>query len=211
MDFQAVIKSRRAIGFFDETRPVSDELIKRMINLAAMTPSSFNLQPWNLVVLTDKEDKLRLQACAMNQPRVSQAPVTMIVLADRDGYLSTSSTVERVFKENIKAGIMTPDQRDWFEKARNNLYGKSEQSVQAFACKNAGFFAMALMLSAKALGLDTHPMDGFDHEAVVREFNIPENYYIPLLISVGYADRQHDLPAPKWRKSVEDIVVSFDR
>nr|WP_300462341.1 nitroreductase family protein [Desulfobacula sp.] len=37
-----------------------------------------------------------------------------------------------------------------------------------------------------SLGLETHPMDGFDHEAVKKEFNIPEKYWILLLLAVGY-------------------------
>lgn len=207
---EEIFVSRRAVNFFDQSRDVSEQQLHRMIELAAFTPSSFNLQPWNLIVLTEKKEKLRLQQCAMNQAKVSEAPVTLIVLADRDGYKEGNPTVERVFQENIKAGAMTEDQRSWFEKARNNLYGKDEKTIQAFACKNTGFFAMALMLAARSLGLDTHPMDGFNHEKVVSEFNIPDHYYVPLLMAVGYVDPSRTLAPPKWRKSVTDIVVSFD-
>jgi nitroreductase len=85
-----------------------------------------------------------------------------------------------------------------------------EAKQQAFACKNTGFFAMALMFAAKHLGLDTHPMDGFDHDAVRKEFNIPENYWIPLLMAVGHFDETKKLPPPKWRKTYEEIVAEFD-
>jgi len=68
---------------------------------------------------------------------------------------------------------------------------------------------MALMLAAKNLGLDTHPMDGFDHEAVRKEFNIPDNYWIPLLMAVGYFNKDMELAPPKWRKTVEEIIVKF--
>ena len=85
------------------------------------------------------------------------------------------SVVEKNFKEMVKAGSMGEGQYDWFINACQGLYGEREEKQQAFACKNAGFFAMALMLTAKHLGLDTHPMDGFDHDAVRKEFNIPEN------------------------------------
>ena len=65
---------------------------------------------------------------------------------------------------------------------------------------------MSLMYAAKSLGLDTHPIDGFDHEAVRSEFNIPKNYWIPLLLALGYFDKQRELHPPKWRKSFEEIV-----
>ncbi|MFO7754030.1 MAG: nitroreductase family protein [Desulfobacteraceae bacterium] len=211
MQFDEIVISRRAVNFFDESKDVPDQLIRRMVEMASRTPSSFNLQPWSLIILREKEDKERLQKCAMNQPKVSQAPVTMIVLADRDGWKEGHPFVERAFAENIKAGTMTGDQRDWFKKARAGLYGKNNDTVQAFACKNAGFFAMSLMYAAKALGLDTHPMDGFSHDRVVEEFQIPENYFVPLLLSVGYFDDAKELPAPKWRKTFEEISVRFDQ
>lgn len=211
MHFEQVISGRRAINHFNPEKKISPSLVKKMIEMAAKTPSSFNLQPWNLIILTEREEKRRLQKCAMNQEKVSQAPVTMIVLADTEGFKEGHQTVERVFQENIRAGLMTEGQREWFKNARNNLYGKNEKTMQAFSCKNAGFFAMSLMLAAKSLGIDSHPMDGFNHDKIVKEFLIPGNFYIPLLISFGYLDHTQTLSPPKWRKSYDDIVVRFDR
>ena len=68
---------------------------------------------------------------------------------------------------------------------------------------------MALMFAAKHLGLDSHPMDGFDHEGVRREFKIPDNYWVPLLLAVGYFDEKKKLLPAKWRKTYEEIVVRF--
>ena len=210
MDFEKIVAERRAVNFFNSKKPIAPKLFKKMIEMASKTPSSFNLQPWNLIALTKLEDKQRLQKCAMNQAKISEAPVSTIVLTDNEGFKEGNKTVEMVFKENIKSGSMKPAQRDWFKKVRNKLYGKNEDTIHAFSCKNSGFFAMALMFAAKSLGIDSHPMDGFDHDKVVKEFNIPKNYYIPLLISFGYFDETKTIPEPKWRKGYDDILVCFD-
>jgi len=210
MDFNHVINGRRAVNFFDTTKDVPDSLVKQVIEMAAKTPSSFNLQPWSLIALTKNEDKLRLQQHAMNQPKVSEAPVTFIVLGDRRGWADENPFVERTFQEMIKAGAAAEDSRDWFSGARKKLYGGNDETQLAFACKNAGFFAMSLMLAAKSLGLETHPMDGFDHEAVKKEFKIPDHYWVPVLIAMGYFDSSKELAPPKWRKSVDDILVRFE-
>lgn len=210
MDFNHVINGRRSVNFFDTTKDVPDSLVKQVIEMAAKSPSSFNLQPWSLIALTKKEDKLRLQQHAMNQPKVSEAPVTFIVLGDRRGWADENPFVEKTFQEMIKAGAATEDSRDWFSGARKKLYGGNDETQLAFACKNAGFFAMSLMLAAKSLGLDTHPMDGFDHEAVKKEFKIPDHYWVPVLIAMGYFDTSKELAPPKWRKSVDDILVCFE-
>lgn len=210
MDFSEVINNRRAVNFFDPDKDVAPELLKTMIETAAKAPSSFNLQPWSLVVLRGIEEKMKLQKLAWDQPKVTESPVTLIVLADRDGWQEGHRFVEKNFQQMIKAGFMAEEQRQWFADARSSLYGLNAEMQLAFACKNTGFFAMALMLAAKNLGLDTHPMDGFDHEAVRKAFNIPENYWIPLLMAVGYFKADKELAQPKWRKAYDEIVVKFD-
>ncbi|VFQ47419.1 nitroreductase family protein [Desulfoluna butyratoxydans] len=209
MDFSDVIATRRAVNHFDSKQDVPDALLREVVEMAATTPSSFNLQPWSLMVLRDEEEKMRLRKQAMGQAKVSEAPVTLIVLADRRGWAPGTPFAEKNFQEMIKAGTMTEDRRDWFANACTNLYGTSEESQVAFATKNTGFFAMALMLAARSKGLHTHPMDGFSREGVMKEFNIPDHYWIPLLMAVGYFNDGKELAPPKWRKTYDEIVVKF--
>ncbi|NVM22956.1 MAG: nitroreductase family protein [Desulfobacterales bacterium] len=210
MDFKDVVNKRRAVNFFDSEKSVSDELLKEMVEMAAKAPSSFNLQPWNIVIIKDPEEKMRLRKLAWDQPKVSEAPVVLIVLADRDGWKKGHPIVEKNFKEMVKTGAMSENQHEWFLNACQGLYGASEERQQAFACKNAGFLAMALMFAAKDLGLDTHPMDGFDHDSVRKEFNIPEFFWVPLLLAVGYFDEKKKLYPAKWRKTFDEIVLRFN-
>jgi nitroreductase len=207
MDFKDVIDKRRAVNFFDPEKTVSDELLREMVEMAAKAPSSFNLQPWSIMIISDAEEKMRLRKLAWDQPKVSDAPVIFIVLADRDGWKEGHTFMEKNFREMVEAGMMPEDQHEWFVNACQGLYGESQEKQQAFACKNAGFFAMALMFAAKSLGLETHPMDGFDHDGVRKAFNISDNYWIPLLLAVGYFDEKKQLFLPKWRKTFDEIVV----
>ena len=208
MDFSEIVKSRRAASFFNPAKPVPKETLKRLVEMAAQTPSSFNFQPWSLMVLTDSDHKERLRKLAMDQPKITDAPVVLMVLGDRDAWKKGSKPFETNFAHMVESG-MPKEQHSWLADTAAKLYGNSEAAQQAFACKNAGFFAMSLMYAAKSLGLESHPMDGFDHDAVKQEFKIPDNYWIPVLVAVGYFDRSKEYPKPKWRKSYEDIVVSF--
>ncbi len=210
MNYKEITEKRRAINFFDPDRDVPDELLGQVIDLAAKVPSSFNLQPWNLMVLRDTATREKLKALAWDQPKVVEAPVTLIVLADRNGWQAGHATVEKNWQEMLDSGAMGPDQREWFLDAAKSLYGWSPEADLAFAAKNTGFFAMGLMYAATSLGLETHPMDGFDHEGVRKAFNIPDNYWIPLLLAVGYKKPDAEVYPPKWRKSRDEIVVSFD-
>jgi nitroreductase len=211
MDFKEILEKRRAINFFDPDKGVSEELLGDIINMATKTPSSFNLQPWNLIVLRDKEEKERLKALAWNQPKVVEAPVVLIVLADKNGWQEGHPIVEKNWQEMLKSGAMKPEQREWFLSAAKSLYNWSPDANLAFAAKNSGFFAMSLMYAATSLGLESHPMDGFDHEGVRKAFNIPENYWIPLLLAVGYGKPGLELASATWRKSKEEVIISFTK
>ncbi len=209
MEFQEVMHARRAVNFFDPEKEVPEALLRQVVELAARAPSGFNLQPWQLMVLRDKADKERLRQHAWNQAKVSVAPVTLIVLADTGAWRPGHPFVERNFRELVEAGSMKEEQRGWFDDVCASLYGSSYARSVAYACKNTGFFAMSLMLAARSLGLDSHPMDGFDMEKVHEEFNIPDHYWIPLLLALGYFRSDKTLTPPKWRKTYDEIVVSF--
>ncbi len=207
MEFTKLIEARRSVNYFDPDKPVSAEELRKMVIMASLTPSSFNLQPWNLIVVRSPKDKARLRKLAMDQPKVTEAPVVLILLADKNGYVEGDRTVEQVWKSWEKNGYMKPEQRGWFLNAAKKLYGGDPKSL-VFSVKNAAFFGMGLMLAAKELGLDTHPMDGFDHDGVMKELSIPANFYIPMLIAVGHFDQTKKLLPRNWRKPYEEIVIS---
>jgi len=209
MNFQEISKKRRAINFFDTKKDVSDDQLVKMVELAANTPSSFNLQPWNLIVVKDMKEKEKLKSYAWDQPKVVEAPVVLIVLADKSGSQEGHPLFEKNWEEMLKAGSMQKEQREWFVNAAKSLYNWSPDANLAFAVKNTGFFAMSLMYAATSLGLETHPMDGFDHEAVRKGFKIPDNFWIPVLLAVGYKKPGLETIPPKWRKQYKEIVVSF--
>jgi nitroreductase len=209
MEFKEAMQQRRAVNFFDPTKDVTEAQLKQIIETAALAPSGFNLQPWNVIVVRNNDKKESLRKVAMNQPKITEAPVVLIVLGDREGFKKGNSGFEKDFAESIKAGSMKQEQYDWFVNATNSLYGVSPERQLAFACKNAGFFAMALMLASKDAGLDSHPMDGFDIDGVRKAFNIPDQYWIPCLLAIGHFDKTKTLFPPKWRKSYDEIVVNF--
>lgn len=209
MDFDQIIKNRRAVNFFDTEKDLPEKLFEEIVSLAAYTPSGFNLQPWSLIVLRENEDKLRLQKVAMGQPKVSEAPVTVILLADTEGWKEDNENSVKVLNKMIDEGTAAKSQFGFLGKAGKKLYGYSREAEVAYACKNAAFFAMSLMLCAKSKGVDSHPMDGIDMEGIKKEFNVPDRYWVPMIISFGYFDSSKELPKSKWKKSYEDIVVSF--
>ncbi|MEF3279569.1 MAG: nitroreductase family protein [Elusimicrobiota bacterium] len=186
-----ILKERRSVANFDPEFIISDEDIKKIYELASLSPSSMNLQPWQVIAVKSPEKKEILMKCAMNQIKVKQASVNFIIIADID---AVETNIDRVLENWISAGYLDEKTAEGYKKFAPNLYGSSNNDIRRkiFAVKNASFFAMSLMIAAKILGYDSHPMDGIDEEAIKKEFSIPSHKIIPLIIAVG----KHDTSKP---------------
>jgi putative NAD(P)H nitroreductase len=208
MDVIQAIKERRAINFFEPDKSISDDVIKQIIEIANLSPSSFNLQPWKVIVVRDKERKKVLRQCAFNQPKVEEASAVLIMIADPKG---VEENLDRVLDSWQKLGYIKPEMKDTYVTMAKNLY-ETEDSLRRkiFAVKNTSLFAMNFMLAAKGLGFETHPMDGFDENCIKKEFGIPPEMIIPMLVAVGNLKTGvHLLPRP-FRRPVEEFV-RFER
>ena len=204
MDAIQAIKERRSINFFETGKDIPNDKLKEMLEIANLSPSSFNLQPWKVVVVKDPERKKILKQCAFNQPKVEEASAVLIMVADPG---AMEENIDRMLDSWQELGYMKPEMRETYEGMTNNLYSEPNSlKRKIFAVKNTSLFAMNLMIAAKGLGLETHPMDGFDEECVKKEFNIPEDKIIPMLIAVGYLRQGITLLPRAFRRSIDEFV-----
>jgi nitroreductase len=208
VDLLQGIKERRSINFFEPGKELPDEKIRELIEVAKLAPSSMNLQPWRVVVVKDSERKKALRKWAFDQPKVEEASAVLIMVADPG---SLEESIETVLKSWVDLGYMKPEMVETYRGMAGGLYG-TEDSLKRklFAVKNTSIFAMNIMIAARGLGLETHPMDGFDEDCIKKEFNIPPDKIIPMLITVGYLRSGMTLLPRAYRKSFEDFVT-FNR
>jgi nitroreductase len=204
MDIIEALKGRRSINFFDPSYDISDETIEELLSVANLSPSSFNLQPWRVIEVRDKEKKKALRKCAFDQPKAEEASVILIIIADPD---AVELHGERVLESWVDLGYMKEDEKDVYRGLMKNLYGEKESLVRKiFAVKNASIFSMGIMTAAQALGLETHPMDGFDEGCVKNEFGIPEDKIIPMLIAVGRLKPGVTLLPRAFRRELDEFA-----
>lgn len=208
MDVLQAIRERRSINFFETGKVIDDNRLKELLETANLSCSSFNLQPWRVIVVMDPERKKILKECAFNQPKVEEASAIMIIIADPE---AVEKNIGRVLDSWQELGYIKPEMRENYKEMAANLYGSVDSlKRKLFAVKNASLFAMNLMIAARGLSLETHPMDGFDETCIKREFNIPEDKIIPMIIAVGYLRNGITLLPRAFRRSLEEFVT-YDR
>jgi nitroreductase len=204
MDVIQAIKERRSINFFEKGKVISDDKLKELIEIANLSPSSLNLQPWKIIVVRDPERKKGLKQCAFNQPKVEEASAVFIVIADPK---SLEENLKRMLDSWQELGYIKPEMRQTYTEMAKSLYGPEDSlKRKIFAVKNTSLFAMNLMITAKGLGLETHPMDGFDEECIKKEFNIQDDKIIPMIIAIGNLRAEVTLLPRAFRRDIEEFA-----
>ncbi|GAB4483531.1 MAG: nitroreductase family protein [Thermodesulfovibrionales bacterium] len=204
MDVLDALKKRRSINFFEAGKQLSDDQIRQLLELANLAPSSMNLQPWKVVVVRDPERKKTLRKCAFDQPKVEEASAVLIMVADP---AALEENIDNALDSWVKLGYMKPEMKQTYLGMAGNLYStKDSLARKVFAVKNTALFAMSVMVAAQGLGLETHPMDGFDESCIKREFNIPGNAVVPMIIAVGYLRPGITLLPRAFRRGLKDFV-----
>ncbi len=136
---------RPAIRGFDPARAVPDDLLRHVLALATLAPSSFNLQPWRFLVVRDERNRRRLRACAFNHPRLTEAPVVVIVLGYHHPH---RSHLDAIVASQQSLGAITPEEA---AELRGRALGAMERRPDAshWATRWAMLAAGTLMLAAE--------------------------------------------------------------
>ncbi len=75
------LHNRRSIRKYKAT-PVSDTLLKQLLEVAARSSNTGNMQTYSVIVTRDEKQKEKLSPAHFNQPMVKQAPVVLTFCAD---------------------------------------------------------------------------------------------------------------------------------
>jgi nitroreductase len=154
------LERRYATKLFDATKTISHETWKVLEETLVLTPSSFGLQPWKFIIITDKEMKAKLRTHSWNQAQVTDcshyvvfATLTKISEADIDKFLNRAAEVRGTPVESMKGyrGIMVGDL----------IQGARSKVAAEWAARQAYIALGNFMTSAALLQVDTCPMEGF--------------------------------------------------
>lgn len=199
MKFKEVLSKRRSVNFFDPTRSLDLKLLEEIINESVLSPSAFNLQPWEIFVVRSPEAKSKLFS-ACSQSKIKDAPVTLILVGDTFGYGRDNP----MWNIKINLGMDEEKVSHLINVCETVLY-PSEIKRNAMAVRDVSLFAMTLMLSATNLGVDSHPMIGFDEEKIKELFDIDESKTVVMLLSLGYFDETKVLKPRERRLKFNEI------
>lgn len=151
-------------------RPVTEVDLRAIYELTRLGATSANCSPARFVWVTSVEGKAKLQplVSATNAAKVAKAPVTVIIGYDLD----FAQELPRLFPQ-------APTAKDWFA---------DPKVAEVTAFRNGTLQGAYLIMAARALGIDTGPMSGFDNAGVDKAFFAGTNIKSNFICSLGYGD-----------------------
>lgn len=204
MEFDDAVLTRRSVHEYSD-EPVDEETLKGVFERVRYSPSSFNLQPWEFLVLTEEENRERLQEVAYGQEHVTDAPVAIAVLGNTD----PTAHGDAVAADLLRKGYLPNEEaKEGLLETFEGMGERSDEENRAWAERSTALATMTLLHAARAEGLSTCPMGGFDGDALVQEFDIEEGYEPVMLVTLGYAaEGAADTENPrKFRREVSEFV-----
>lgn len=199
MNVSHAIETRRAVKAFDPEHRMSEAEIERLLSLAVLSPTAFNIQNWRFVLLRDPELRRSVRAAAWDQAQVTDASLLVVLTADLKAWDKEPARYWRDAPQPV---------RDYLVPAIGQYYQGREQVQRDEAMRSCGIAAMTLMLAAREMGYDSCPMDGFDFDAVGKLIDLPSDHAIAMFVAIG---KGFNAPWPRGGQLALDEVMVIDR
>lgn len=201
--FMEAMDFRHACKIFDETKKVNSEDMNYILEAGRKSPSSFGMEAWKFLVITNEELKAKLRPVCWDQPQITTCSHLVIVLAAIDAVKPESGEVERKFKRRE----MPQEKLDFYmglysSHLANTL--SSDENIYAWTAKQTAFAAGNMMTAAAIKGVDSCPIEGYDKGKVEEILGLDtKKYQLSLVLPFGYRINEQ---STQLRESFENIV-----
>ncbi|MDA3909242.1 MAG: NAD(P)H-dependent oxidoreductase [Sulfurimonas sp.] len=177
---------RHACKVFDESKNISDEDIKFILDAGRRAPSSFGMEAWKFLVITNEDLKAKLRPACWNQAQITTCSHLVIILAGIESVKPESGLPEKRFARRE----MPQENLDFYLK----LYAdhltetlSSDENIYAWTAKQTAFAGANMMSAAAVRGIDSCPIEGFDRNQVEEILNLDKSKFrLSMAIPFGY-------------------------
>ena len=207
-EFIKVVESRRSVRIYDNTQVKEEDMLK-CLELALLSPNSSNLQPWEFYWVKDPLKKEKLIDYCLGQPAAKTAQELIVCVARPDNWQENTQSMLNMFKEKELPEAVSTYYKKIVPLAYNQgflgLFGivkkistffiglkrsiprepTSINDMKIWAHKSTALACQTLMLSLRAFGYDSCPMEGIDSFRIKKLLKLPKKAQICMVISAG--------------------------
>ncbi|MEA3370376.1 MAG: NAD(P)H-dependent oxidoreductase [Campylobacterota bacterium] len=205
--FQEAMDFRHACKIFDESRKISNEEIRFILDAGRKSPSSFGMEAWKFLVITNEELKAKLRPACWDQVQITSCSHLVVVLAGIESVKPESGIPKKRFQRRE----MPQETLEFYLK----LYAdhlqetlSSDANIYAWTAKQTAFAGANMMNAAAVKGIDSCPIEGFDRNSVEEILNIDKKEFgLSMLIPFGYRVNEQ---STQLRLDFDEVVEFID-
>ena len=206
MDIIESLNWRYATKKFDPEKLVSNEDLQTILEAGNLAPTSYGLQPFQFVVVSDAQTKQQLVPASYNQPQPGQASHVIVVAVrmnvDADFIRASAKLTEEV--RSLEEG-----QLDQYAQQMVSAITSMDDAKRLIWAQKQSYIVLAnLMCACAALKIDSCPMEGFVPKEYNRLLGLDEkNLHASVILPIGYRasdDEQQSLA--KVRKPLQEMT-----
>jgi len=194
MKSDALIESlqwRYAAKKMDPAKAVPQDKVERILEAARLAPTSSGLQPYEIIMVTNKAVREQIQPIAWNQGQITDCS-HLLVFAAWDNY-----TAERINMMFDLTNEVRGSKNEGWENYRNMLLKmypqRTAEANYEHAARQAYIGLSAAMMAAAFEEVDCTPMEGFDPKALDEILNLGERGLRSVVIlPLGYREADKD-------------------
>lgn len=207
-EFIKVVESRRSVRRFTGT-PVPDDVMRRCLELALLSPNSCNLQPWEFLVISSPALREKVNTACLSQNAARTAPNMLAIVARTDTWRQNAAdmldiwpdkpvppAVRSAFSRNLPfqyrlggLGLFGLYKRYiyWKQSRKHPIWRGPVTGAERreWATKTTALAAQTLMLALRAHEYDTCPIEGFDRPMAKKLLKLSRHQEIVMFLAAG--------------------------
>ena len=190
---------RHACKIFDENKKISDEDFQFLCEVARLSPSSFGLEAWRILIIQSQDLRKKLKPLCWNQKQITTASHLIAFITKKEKILKDKAWLKDAFKKK-GAGLATPVYIAKFLSFLKANHGGTENEWS----HKQSYIPMTNMMSlASFLEIDSCPIEGFEPQKVSELLELDEMEEVSILCAFGYRKNEQK---PKIRRPLSEII-----
>lgn len=202
--FLEAMNFRHACKLFDEDRKIPKEDFNYILECGRLSPSSFGMEHWRFLVITNQDLKEKLRPYCWNQPQITTCSHLVVIKAIKKDLLPNSDYVKNMFS---RRGLPEEMVNNYLKVYENFMQDKlDDEKLFCWSSKQCYIAAANMMSGAAFIKIDSCPIEGFEKDKVEEILNIDkEKEEAALILTFGYRVK----PAPEKKRMKLDEITEW--
>ena len=185
-EFEKAMDFRHACKVFDESKKISDADMRFILEMGRKSPSSFGMEAWKFVVITNEELKAKLRPLCWDQVQVTSCSHLVVILAGIESVKVESGEVKKRFaRRQMPQEMLDTYMGIYADHLKETL--SSDANIYAWTAKQAYIAAANMMTGAATLGIDSCPIEGFSKDDVEAALELDTTkFQVAMVLPFGY-------------------------